>query len=385
MLLVEDDLALSTVVSGVLEEAGYQPVAIADHALIASAVERWRPRCVILDGAVPAVGAGPWDDMIALRRDHPTLPVLMFTADVDALAEEQVGTSERSRAAHFAGSVGKPFLIEDLLGALRTAMPGSPRLTILPRARPAPILDGAVRAPSDRTGRSVADAGRADFVSSTVHELRQPLTVIRAQMQLAQRRVGRDLAGERRSIELAIAQVDRMTRMIAEVLEYSGLAADTFGLKVVGFDLVSAAAQAVERHSDGESVRIRLGHPGAPRADVRGDPGRIAQILDNLLVNALKYSAPGTPVGVTVTVADGEAMVHVKDHGVGVPDDERTRLFTPYYRTSLTRQIPGTGLGLNISRLIAKRHGGRLWLESSSSAGSVFALALPLAPSDTHD
>ena len=112
---------------------------------------------------------------------------------------------------------------------------------------------------------------------------------------------------------------------------------------------------------------------------MRADPERIAQILDNLLNNAVKYSAPGTPIEVALTTVGREAQVRVRDHGVGVPADECDRLFAPYYRTSRTRAIPGSGLGLHVSRRLTERHGGRLWLDNSSDAGSVFALALPLA------
>jgi signal transduction histidine kinase len=114
---------------------------------------------------------------------------------------------------------------------------------------------------------------------------------------------------------------------------------------------------------------------------IQGDPERIAQVLGNLLDNAIKYSPPGSPIDVSLTVAGNEAQIRVTDRGIGVPDDERDRVFAPFYRTSRTRDISGTGLGLHISRRIAEQHHGRLWLESSTEAGSVFALALPLASS----
>ena len=78
-------------------------------------------------------------------------------------------------------------------------------------------------------------------------------------------------------------------------------------------------------------------------------------------------------------VAGNEAQIRVTDRGVGVPDDERDRIFAPFYRASRTRDIPGTGLGLHISRRIAEQHHGRLWLESSGDAETVFVFALPLA------
>jgi len=106
---------------------------------------------------------------------------------------------------------------------------------------------------------------------------------------------------------------------------------------------------------------------------------RIAEILDNLLDNALKYSPAGSPIEISLTVHGAEAQVRVADHGVGVPTHERDRIFAPFFRTSRTSDVSGTGLGLHISRQVANRHGGRLWLEASSDAGSVFAFALPLA------
>src|SRR5687767_15957729 len=126
VLVVEDDTALSALVGGLLMQAGYNPVTIADHALIGAAVDKWNPRCVILDGEVRSTGASrTWDDAAAIRRAHPTLPVVMFTADGAALAEADAGTSRRSRAASFAGIVSKPFVIEEFLATVKSAVDGS--------------------------------------------------------------------------------------------------------------------------------------------------------------------------------------------------------------------------------------------------------------------
>jgi signal transduction histidine kinase len=142
--------------------------------------------------------------------------------------------------------------------------------------------------------------------------------------------------------------------------------------------LVSAITAAVSRYEYGERGRLSFQRPpGAIR--VRGDPERIAQILDNLLDNSVKYSPADSPIELSLRVDGVEAQVRVADHGVGVPAEERARLFTPFYRTSRTSDMPGTGLGLHISQKLAERHGGRLWLDSSSDTGSVFAFALSLA------
>src|SRR4029079_12464861 len=103
VLVVEDDIDLSALVAGLLTRAGYQPITIADHAEIATAVEKWKPSCVILDGEVRSTGESrTWVDAAAIRRAHPTLPVVMFTADAAALAEMRAGRSDRSQAASVA-------------------------------------------------------------------------------------------------------------------------------------------------------------------------------------------------------------------------------------------------------------------------------------------
>jgi len=149
--------------------------------------------------------------------------------------------------------------------------------------------------------------------------------------------------------------------------------------EVVTLELCDAVNEAIIRHEHEETARFNFDRPDAG-ARVRGDSGRIAQILDNLLNNALKYSPSGTPIDIAVTITGGgEAEVRVADHGLGVPADARDRLFAPYFRSQRTRDIPGSGLGLHISRRLAQQHGGRLWLESSGDVGSTFVLALPLA------
>jgi signal transduction histidine kinase len=376
VLVVEDDVALSKLVGGLLDEAGYRPVTISDHALIDAAVERWNPRCVILDGEVLATGEGrSWDDAVAIRRAHPEIPVLMFSGDSDALTEARERTSERSRAASFAGIVGKPFVVEEFLATIRNVVerPVGSEQEVGAKA----AADEAISVFPDIGQHLVADWPAADLFATVVHELRAPLTVMKGQTQLARRYIGQDPARERGAIDGALAQIDRMSRLISELLSQSRISSNALSLNVVAFDLVDAVAAAMARHEYEEKERISFQRPPAAVA-VRGDPRRIAQILDDLLDNAVKYSPADSPIEITLAVHGTEAQVRIADHGVGVPASERSMLFTPFYRTSRTSAVPGTGLGLHISQQLAKRHGGRLWLDASSDTGSVFVLALPL-------
>ena len=368
VLLVEDDAVLGKIMATLLDGAGYRSVTIADHDHIAAAIDRYDPKCVILDGEVGRTGRSrSWDDAAAIRRSHPTLPVLMFTADADAVAEEREGTSTRSRDAGFVGVVPKPFVVEEFLATLKSAVQGPPSagsdaVVIFPDPSRQPALEWA----------------KADFFSAAVHELKTPLTTISGQMQLARKVMTKDPERGRASMDLAFTQIARMTRLITELQDHVRLESTALSLEVVTFDLCDAVADAIARHEHEETLRFTCDRPDGG-ARVRGDPERIAQILDNLLNNAIKYSAAGTPIEVSVTTVGTEVRVRVQDHGVGVPADERDRLFTPYYRTSRTRGVPGSGLGLHISRRLAEQHGGRLWLDGGGETGSVFVLALPLA------
>jgi signal transduction histidine kinase len=368
VLLVEDDVLLSKLVTTLVDGAGYQSVTIADHDQIRDAIDRFAPKCVILDGEVGRTGRSrSWEDAAAIRRDHPALPVLMFTADADALAEERAGTSSRSREAGFVGVVPKPFIVEEFLATLNSAVRGS----LSARADAIAIFP-------DLSGPSAAEWAKTDFFSTAIHELKTPLTTISGQMQRARKLMTRDPERGRAAMDLAMQQVERMSRLITGLQDYLRLKSNALSLEVVTFDLSSTVLDTIVRHDHEETPRFRFDRPDAT-VPVRGDPERIAQILDNLLYNGLKYSAPGAPIEIVVTTQGVEAQVHVGDHGVGVPENERDRLFTPYFRTTRTRDIPGSGLGLYISRQLAQQHGGRLWLDSSSELGSTFALALPLA------
>jgi signal transduction histidine kinase len=286
---------------------------------------------------------------------------VIFSADSAALAEARAG--DFSRAAGFAT---KPYVVEELLATVNSAVEG-----------PAAPAAGISVFPKDGLPPAAAWP-ETDLFATIVHELRQPLTVIRGQLQLGRRQIGKDPERERDTFDLAIAQVDRMAKLLSALLDAAALAVNGLSLTVVAFDLAPAIADAIARHEDGATRRITFHCPEGP-VPVRGDLDRTAEILDNLLGNARKYSPAEAPIEVSLTMLGAEAQVRVADHGVGVRADERGRLFTPFFRSSSTRSVPGTGLGLHISQRLAERQGGRLWLETSSSAGSVFALALPLA------
>jgi signal transduction histidine kinase len=367
VLLVEDDLAISKLMAKVLDDAGYRSLTIANHKEIGVAIDRFSPSCVILDGEIGRDGRlRSWADAAAIRRAHPALPVLMFSADADALAEERAGTSRRSREASFVGIVSKPFMIDELLATLQRVLDAPPN------------TGNAAALVSEATAVSATEWEKADRFSEVIHELNTPLAAISGQMQLARRVMSKDPARGRAAMNAALQQIQRMTMLIASLQKDLHVEANQLSLDIVTFDLCEAVSEAIRRNEHEDTSRFRLDRP-AEAILVSGDPDRIAQILDNLLNNALKYSPSGTPVDIAVSTLNSEAQVRVEDYGIGVAAEERDRMFAAYYRTPRSRAIPGLGLGLHISRRLAEQHGGRLWLDDSTDAGSVFALALPLA------
>lgn len=179
-MLVEDEPSVSKVVGKLLDEAGYEHVSIAEHSEIAAAVVRWKPRCIILDSEPGSAGhERSWADAAALRRAHPDLPVLMFTADPASTAEARAKKSARSMAAGYAGVIDKPFLIVEFLATLKVAVETSRAAPAALQARPAT----ADKATADNTGLAVEaitvfpDVGgpasegwaAADFLSTPFH------------------------------------------------------------------------------------------------------------------------------------------------------------------------------------------------------------------------
>ncbi len=375
VLLVEDEPTVSKVVGKLLDEAGYEHVSIADHNQIAAAILHWRPRCIILDSEPGSAGHDrSWADAAAIRRAHPSLPVLMFTADPTAMAEAKAGRTARAKAAGYAGVIDKPLLVVEFLATLKAAVGTTNAAT--PRDTKG-ITAQALSAFPDVSGLASTSWAIGDFFGIAVHELRTPLMSISGQAQLAQRYVETDPRRSADALVRILEQTKRMDRLIGYLLDYGRVGAGALSLEVVTFDLGVATAITIGQHEHEDTPRIRFTTPKG--VHIQGDPDRIAQILGNLFDNAVKYSPPSSPIDVSLTVVGSEALIRVADRGFGVPDDERGHLFAPFFRTTRARDVPGTGLGLHISRRLAEQHRGRLWLESSSGAGSVFVLALPLA------
>jgi PAS domain S-box-containing protein len=226
----------------------------------------------------------------------------------------------------------------------------------------------------DITDLSDLERGRRELFAMANHDLRTPLTVILAFVQLARRLAKKDPDRALKALDDIERQSQRMIRLVRDLLDVARFESGAIPVHPAIGDLCAAVRAAVRRQPEEERFTVDLPRGGVT---VSFDADRIDQVLDNLLSNAIKHTAPDTKVDVRVASEVAEIVLRVTDHGSGVDADERARLFQPFYQTPRGRSYGGTGLGLNISRRIAEAHGGRLWLEETRPGQTTFAFALP--------
>jgi two-component system, sensor histidine kinase and response regulator len=224
------------------------------------------------------------------------------------------------------------------------------------------------------------DEMKDDFIGLVSHELRTPLTSIIGYAKLLrdERTSGPDA---QEYAEVIQRNSQRLLRLVEDLLFLSETHTGTMGLELRSADLAQVAVTTVEEmrpEAERRNIGLSLHATVAPRAPV--DIARIAQLLGNLISNAVKFTAPGGRVEVTVGAEGDQAVLAVADTGIGIPAADREEIFERFFRSAAaTRQmIPGTGLGLTIARYIVAAHNGTITVESEEGRGSTFTVRLPL-------
>lgn len=229
------------------------------------------------------------------------------------------------------------------------------------------------------TDRKHMERLQQDFVAMASHDLAGPVTVLRARAQLIQRRQMYDEA----SMAAIIEQTQRMERLIDDLRELVRLETGRLELRratVSLDDLVQAAIERMRLQAPGHE--LRLANPGPPQ-EIQVDADRVAQVLDNLLGNAVKYSPDGGVITVTVTQSADLVQLSITDQGPGIEPNAIPHLFERFYRASAREVTGGLGLGLYIARSLVLAHGGQIWVESTPGAGSTFVFTVPVLPAST--
>jgi signal transduction histidine kinase len=224
---------------------------------------------------------------------------------------------------------------------------------------------------------------KSQFLNLASHELRSPLGVINGYLSmLEQGALGQLKESGVRAVEVLKAKTLEMSLLVGQMLDAARLEDGRLALKRDRLDLREIAGEAMQvvRPVAGAAHELTLETPAA-EVMVFGDADRIVTIISNLLENAIKYSPEGGKIRCIVSAADGEAHLQVIDHGVGIAPEDLPRLFSRFERiqNQKTSHVSGAGIGLYLSRELARQHGGDIRAESGAGTGSTFTLVLPLA------
>jgi signal transduction histidine kinase len=225
------------------------------------------------------------------------------------------------------------------------------------------------------------DRLKDEFVALVSHELRTPLTSIIGYVQLLrdERASGMDADHFSGVIQ---RNAERLLHLVGDLLFLSQMQSGQLELEVSDTDLASIAAEAVQElrpEAGRKHIGLTLSAAAVPR--LAADPVRMAQLFGNLISNAVKFTPEGGKVEVTLTAEANEAVLSVSDTGIGIPAAEQERIFERFFRTETAteRMIPGSGVGLAISKAIVDAHQGTITVRSDVDRGSTFTVRLPLA------
>jgi signal transduction histidine kinase len=227
-----------------------------------------------------------------------------------------------------------------------------------------------------------ADRLKDEFFALVSHELRTPLTSIVGYVELLiEQEVGEVPPDQMRFLGIIERNARRLQRLVGDLLFVAQVEAGTLSLEKRDVDLEAVVTDAVDAgRPRAEQAGVELTAETEPLPPLQGDPDRLAQVIDNLVTNAVKFTPAGGQVTVRAHRRDGAALIEVTDTGIGIPEQDRRQVFERFYRTQTAtdRSIPGIGLGLSIVQAIAAGHGGTVGVESEEGRGTTFTVELPI-------
>lgn len=285
----------------------------------------------------------------------------------------------------------------ELIKAVRSVLEGAPRVeaeittgTLRQRFFAVTVASvkatqnsGAVVVLHDITDLRKLERVRRDFVANVSHEFKTPLTAIQGFAETLLSGALDDPQNRVRFLEIILEHSRRLARLTDDLLELSKMDADRLDLEVGRLSvlqLVESCVETTERRAREKHLRVSVNLPQAV-PDIAADRRRLAEVLQNLLDNAIQYTPSGGEIVVSVG-SDGEAVTFtVSDTGIGIPQVDQPRIFERFYRVDVarSREVGGTGLGLSIAKHLVEAHGGRIWVESEVGRGSRFHFTVPVS------
>jgi two-component system phosphate regulon sensor histidine kinase PhoR len=241
---------------------------------------------------------------------------------------------------------------------------------------------GAVVVLHDVTDLRKLERVRRDFVANVSHEFKTPLTAIQGFAETLLGGAIDDPQNRGRFLEIILEHSRRLARLTDDLLKLSQMDADRLELDVRGVEvaqLIESCVETSQHRAVERNLRISVELSGG-LPNVAGDRRRLAEVLQNLVDNAIQYTLPGGQIRVTALVVDDDVVFTVSDTGIGIPKADQPRIFERFYRVDVarSREAGGTGLGLAIAKHLVEVHGGRLWVDSEIGQGSHFHFSIPI-------
>ncbi len=269
-------------------------------------------------------------------------------------------------------------LLAGLAGLLGTGVLAA---VVLMRRRAA-AAEAAATDAAARRAAAVATQDRLRFLMRLDHELKNPLTAMRAGLVNIYQ-AGPAGGGTSAALASVSAQADRITRLVSDLRKLADL--ETQEIEAAPVDLPSLLREVAEGAGEIPGARQRIMRVSVPQAPwplphIEGDRDLLFIAIQNLVSNAVKFSAPGDTVEVRASEDDDGLLLEVADTGAGIPADEIGQVWQELARGRAARSLPGTGIGLALVRVIATRHGGKVAIRSREGQGTVVSIRLPVNP-----
>lgn len=239
--------------------------------------------------------------------------------------------------------------------------------------------NGAVVVYSDVTGLVEALTAKEELISNVSHEFRSPLMSVLGNVDLVLEETNGLSSDGVHRLEVVQRNAERLLSLVSDLLVSASTVLAVHPRRTDLAGLIETTIGSAQAQADATNVSLSSDVPVPLWA--HADPLRIAQALDNLVSNAIKYSPDGGAVTVTASSNDRWVELQVQDTGMGISEEESARIFTRFFRTQAARkaEIPGVGLGLSITKTIVERHGGKISCASTPGAGTTFTVTLPVA------
>jgi len=241
---------------------------------------------------------------------------------------------------------------------------------------------GAVIVLHDITDLRKLERVRRDFIANVSHEFRTPLTAIQGFAETLLGGAMDDPQNRLRFLEIILEHSRRLARLTEDLLMLSKMDADRLDLEIRRLNVsqfVGSCIETAQRPAAEKDLRISVNlQQNVP--DIVADRRRLAEVLQNLLDNAIQYTPSGGQIMVSASANGTEVVFTVSDTGIGIPQADQPRIFERFYRVDVarSREVGGTGLGLSIAKHLVEAHGGRIWVESEVGQGAQFHFTIPM-------